>query len=431
MDDRLLALKMAAWLETRLRDEESGASLEKVSGYSENRLRQKFYAATGDTPASYLRRRRLTEAAKDLLKGDAIVDVADRYGYSTQENFTTAFKSMFGLNPGELRSMDRRYREFLSRMKEPLSIMELTRLKQPDLSTTLMSSVKGASDYFDLEWTIARLFGYSGTAFMLNIHPELCPSGPYVWNRDLFYLRLRDLGIRKSGVIALRKGDDPALIRGAEDRLRAWLDAGKVAMLEFLEFQLVLGYDDRGLILLRAWGDDCENASEIRQVSFGNWGECFEREGWACFTLLEKDPLQADERSLFRAALDFALRVRTNPADFRREGYEVGDDAWDAWIKGVRAGRGSSHGHWWNATVWAETRAMASAFFTETEALQSRDEAKAICRDLAATYSECARELGASKDRQTPAAEQIQALSRGRELDAQAESLIKRLMVLC
>jgi hypothetical protein len=65
MDDRLLARKMATWLEANLRNSTAGTDLEKASGYSDNRLRQKFYGAPGETPASYLRKGRLTEAAKD------------------------------------------------------------------------------------------------------------------------------------------------------------------------------------------------------------------------------------------------------------------------------------------------------------------------------------------------------------------------------
>jgi AraC family transcriptional regulator len=69
MDDRLLALQMAAWMESHLADEGSGCDLAKVSGYSENRLRQKFYNVTGETPAGYFRKRRLTEAARKLMAG--------------------------------------------------------------------------------------------------------------------------------------------------------------------------------------------------------------------------------------------------------------------------------------------------------------------------------------------------------------------------
>lgn len=40
--------------------------------------------------------RELTEAAKALKTGTPIVEVALAFGYSSQENFTTAFKSWFG-----------------------------------------------------------------------------------------------------------------------------------------------------------------------------------------------------------------------------------------------------------------------------------------------------------------------------------------------
>ena len=428
MDDRLLALRMAAWMEGHLSEPETGLGpeLARISGYSENRLRQKFYNAAGETPAGYLRKRRLTEAARALLSGAPIADVALSYGYSSQDNFTTAFKSWFGLNPGELRAADAKYRVFLARMKEPLTIMQFSKLEQGGLATTLMGCLRGASDFFDLDWSTPKLFGYSSHAFLLNVHKELCPSSPYVWKHDAFYRALRGLGIRRSASICLEKGAGAEAIRGAEERVRSHLDQGKLCILDYLEHQLVAGYDSKGFQFLLPWKGSC--GAELPVLSFGSWSEALEAEGWVQFTFLEKEEDRPEEASLLPAALAAALRARSAPEELELPGYRAGDAAWEAWIVGVSRGLGSSHGHWWNGTVWEECRSMAADFFVEVEPLARGPRAAGLCRELSALYRDCAARLGAAKDKAAAPALQAAALAEGRELDRRGEALMRELL---
>lgn len=429
MDDRLLVLRMSAWLEKHLCDGNHGPELEKASGYSENRLRQKFYNVTGETPSGYLRKRRLTEAAKALMSGERIVDVAAAFGYSSQDNFTTAFKSWFGITPGELQAMDGKYRNFLQRMKEPLTIMELADLKQPPLCTTLMGSIKGASDFLDLDWTTAELFGYSGHAFMIHIHKELCPSGPYAWRMDALYRALRDMGLRKSGEIRIDRKSAPGEIDAANAALRAHLDSGSAAMLAFLEYQLVVGYDQKGFLFLQPWNRSAP--SELASLGFDGWKECLEKEGWADFVLFQKDDLVADRGGLLRSALATALRMRKAPEEFQKEGYRAGDGAWEQWMECVEGGMGTSHGHWWNGMVWKECRGQAAAFFDEIGPGAGSAAAVKLCEGASRLFRECERQLDVAKEKEAPKAAQLAALAKGRELDRQAaESMAELLSVL-
>jgi AraC-like DNA-binding protein len=425
MDDRLLALQMVAWMEKHLADQGPGQDLAAVSGYSENRLRQKFYNVVGETPAGYLRKRRLTEAARALMAGAYIAEVALSYGYSSQDNFTTAFKSWFGLNPGELRTMDAKYRRFLARMKEPLNIMELANLKQSGLNTTLMGCVKGASDYFELDWSVPRLFGYTGHAFLINVHHDLCPSSPYAWNHDRFYLALRDMGIRRVESVCIKKEAGAEAVRRTEDRIKAHLDSGKLCTLDFLEHQLIAGYDAKGFIFLRPWG--CSPV-ELPALSFGSWSEAFEREGWVQFTLLEKEEARADEAGLLASALTGALRMRSESEAFEMPGYGFGDQAWEAWIAGVDKGLGSSHGHWWTGMVWMECRAMAADFFAEIGSELKSAEARGLCAELGSIFRDCSDRIGVAKEKDAAPEAQRQALAEGRELDARAAGRMKELL---
>jgi AraC-like DNA-binding protein len=425
MDDRLLALRMAAWMEKHLADPDPHLDLEKASGYSEGRLRQKFYNITGETPSGYLRKRRLTEAARALIKGERIVDVAAAYGYSSQDNFTTAFGSWFGVTPAKLRDLDRSYRNLLMRMKEPLNLMELANLKQSALHSTMMSAIKGADEYFDLDWSIAKLFGYSSHAFLINIHADLCPSGPYVWNHDRFFLALRNMGIRRADTLFFKKGAPAEEIAHAEAKLKAHLDAGKVCILDFMEHQLIAGYDPKGFLCLQPWG--CSPV-ELPALTFGTWSEALDREGWVQFTLLDKEGYLADEAMLLQSALTTALQMRSMPAEFEKPGYRIGDGAWENWLAGIEKGLGNSHGHWWNGTVWMECRKMAADFFGEIEPAMKNAKAVALCRKLSGLYRECSAKLDVARNKAAETGVQKAALTEGRELDLHCASLMKELL---
>ncbi len=433
MDDRALVAQMVLWLENHLTIPVRGGDLERASGYSENRLRQKFYAVTGETPTGYLRKRRLSESARALMDGTPIVQVASDYCYSSQDNFTTAFRAWFGITPGDLRTLDRKYRNFLTRLKEPMNIMELANLTQEPINTTLMSCMKGACDYWDLDWSMSDLFGYSGHAFMINIHPELCPSGPYAWNKDRFFLAMRNLGLVRRESYWINAGESDERRLAVESRIRAHLDAGKLCVLDFLEHQLISGYDAGGFIFLRPW-NGCAS-SELPSLSFGTWNEALSREGWVSFTLLDvEDRLLSDRRSLLRDTLDILIGITDRPAEFRLEGYEVGQGAWAAWVSGVNRGLdrtlGGTHGHWWNGSVWTECRQMASSFFTDRAGDVSSSASARLCSELASLYVEEAGLLASAKEKDAGPEVQIAAFKTCAELELKAVSLAKELLVL-
>ncbi len=63
-----------------------------------------FHLMTDVTVAEYIRRRRLTLAAHELLQGDRkIMDLAFKYGYDTPESFSKAFRRQHGITPSETR----------------------------------------------------------------------------------------------------------------------------------------------------------------------------------------------------------------------------------------------------------------------------------------------------------------------------------------
>src|SRR5688572_33352286 len=74
-------------------------------GASRSHVSRSFPAATGLSLSSYLRGRRLTEAAKTLAAGAPdILAVALDAQYGSHEAFTRAFRDQFGLTPEQVRA---------------------------------------------------------------------------------------------------------------------------------------------------------------------------------------------------------------------------------------------------------------------------------------------------------------------------------------
>lgn len=75
-------------------------SLCRVAGYSRYHLSRMFSAVAGFSVHTYIRRRRLTEAARLLVFTDKpVMEIALLAGYETQQSFTVGFKAMYKCSP--------------------------------------------------------------------------------------------------------------------------------------------------------------------------------------------------------------------------------------------------------------------------------------------------------------------------------------------
>lgn len=80
------------------------ASLASYLGYTESYVSRKFREISGMQLRDYLRYRRLAFALKDIRDTrDGILDIAVRYGFSSHEAFTRAFKEAYGMAPSQYR----------------------------------------------------------------------------------------------------------------------------------------------------------------------------------------------------------------------------------------------------------------------------------------------------------------------------------------
>ena len=89
------------------KQEDAALTLRELShrlGYSEFYLSRKFKEISGMQFREYLRYRKLAFALKEVRDTETgILDIALRYGFSSHEAFTRAFKETYGITPSEYR----------------------------------------------------------------------------------------------------------------------------------------------------------------------------------------------------------------------------------------------------------------------------------------------------------------------------------------
>lgn len=73
--------------------------LESVTGCSKYQVIRIFRSQVGDTPHSYIMRRRLAEARRMIARGEPAAEVAAELGFVDQSHLIRRFKSAFGMTP--------------------------------------------------------------------------------------------------------------------------------------------------------------------------------------------------------------------------------------------------------------------------------------------------------------------------------------------
>jgi len=96
--------KAVEYLEANITEKLDVEKVAKIALSSPFHFQRMYHMITGVTIAEYVRRRRLTLAAQDILSGEKIIDVAYKYGYETPEAFTKAFGKMHGISPTGVRA---------------------------------------------------------------------------------------------------------------------------------------------------------------------------------------------------------------------------------------------------------------------------------------------------------------------------------------
>ena len=115
---RSLALRTLWRIETDLARAPRLGDLARAESVSRFHMARAFTLATGRSLMSYVRARRLSEAARGLLGGDSVTLVAFDAGYESHEGFTRAFRDHFGVAPSRASDALQRHPSF----QEPLTM---------------------------------------------------------------------------------------------------------------------------------------------------------------------------------------------------------------------------------------------------------------------------------------------------------------------
>ncbi|MEA5033598.1 MAG: AraC family transcriptional regulator [Sphaerochaeta sp.] len=103
-EQKLAVQRMLDHIDSHLTEPISLRMLADAAQYSPWHCARMFKEATGMAPFTYLRHRRLSEAARRLGEGgERIVDVAFDFVFDSHEGFTRAFSRQFGMSPQEFR----------------------------------------------------------------------------------------------------------------------------------------------------------------------------------------------------------------------------------------------------------------------------------------------------------------------------------------
>ena len=95
--------KSIRYIEEHLTDRISIDDISDQAYTSSSHFQLLFHLVFGMTVGEYIRNRRLTSAALDLLKPNSkIIDIAMRYQYDTQESFSKAFARFHGFPPSKV-----------------------------------------------------------------------------------------------------------------------------------------------------------------------------------------------------------------------------------------------------------------------------------------------------------------------------------------
>lgn len=245
--------------------------------------------------------------------------------------------------------------------------------KYKSLWTTHIGCIKGAVDYLKLDISTPWVFGGTGHAFVMNVHEELCPSGPTAWKTLMLFELAPNLGYKTDGILAFK--DDHA------DGCTKWADAAEAAWeftkrklnenipvyaweMKVPEYYCVHGYDDIGYYFNGCLADEGEGPVP--------WKDTDKREiGLIEFVAVHPGE-PAPPNVAVKAALEKAIMFATNPGDLRHPGYHSGVGAYDAWIKFLDGSYDYSkehclHGNSYNAEVWRECRKFAVDYLYEAK----------------------------------------------------------------
>ncbi|BBM00928.1 GyrI-like domain-containing protein [Microbulbifer sp. GL-2] len=146
--------KSINFVEQHLYDKISVHEIAAASHYSTYHFSRIFKALVGDSPKEYLRKRRLTVAAKRLLSEDiGILELAMECQFDSQEAFTRAFKALFNVTPAQYRKQQDPFRLLYKDQFSPhmLHFLQNELSMEPQIISRPVMQLVGVAQEYDHE----------------------------------------------------------------------------------------------------------------------------------------------------------------------------------------------------------------------------------------------------------------------------------------
>jgi hypothetical protein len=225
-----------------------------------------------------------------------------------------------------------------------------------------LACLKSCLDYLGINVSDGWLYGVSGNAFALNIHQELCPSGPTAWKKERVYELAENLGCKIRTLRAFKgQKDFPERQKAAWEEVKKAIDEGLPCYgweLDIPEYYVINGYD----------GEDYLYSGCTQEQGSKPWKELGDS-GIGMLEIHIVSPAEsADDEQAVRQGLEFAIEHTKEPGKYTINNlYKCGLDGYNQWIKALDNGRINAGGMEYNVQVWAECKQNASAFLKEAK----------------------------------------------------------------
>lgn len=231
-----------------------------------------------------------------------------------------------------------------------------------------MGCHRGCTDYLGLDISRAWIFGGTGHAFALNIHEELCPSGPTAWKTEPVDHLAANIGYLVEGVTGHTTHRDFeakqkiawALVTGCIDTdvpCYGW-------ELALPEWYVITGYDDDGYYFSGPGADE-----DRMPLAPGDLSRT--EIGWLSVQCVLPCTPSSDEE-IVSEAVDFALDNAEGA--HLHENYASGPAAFKLWADSLESGKANRFGAGYNGECWRECRQMAVEFLREARERIARDQ---------------------------------------------------------
>ena len=104
--------KVTNYIEEHILEKITISQLSHLIGLNENILKNVFSCLTGITINEYIRLRRLSLSATDIMNGESITSVSYKYLYNSPSSYNRAFKKFEGITPKDLKKSDNELKLF-------------------------------------------------------------------------------------------------------------------------------------------------------------------------------------------------------------------------------------------------------------------------------------------------------------------------------